>query len=109
MKNKALLIWNIAITLTLAMVVFSGCSSLDPQFASLTTEVSTNRALIEQLISRTTQNSQSINSNNTAITKNTLMISNMQSTTQAAIAASEIALKQYMEQFVQAYVQQAMQ
>ena len=55
------------------------------------------------------QNREAINSNNTAITMNTLTIANQQATTQAAMAASEASLKQYVEQLVQAYMQQAQQ
>jgi len=102
--NKALLIWNIVITIALAAVVFSGCSSLDPQYANLTTEVNNNRSLIEQVISLSSSNRGAINSNNTAITRNTLTIANLQSTTQAAIAASDASLRQYVEQLVQAYM-----
>ena len=102
--NKALLIWNLVITIVLAAVVFSGCSSLDPQYANLTTEVNNNRSLIEQVISLSSSNREAINSNNTAITRNTLTIANLQSTTQAAIAASDASLRRYVEQLVQAYM-----
>ena len=102
--KKALLVWNLVITITLAAMVFSGCSSLDPQYANLTTEVNNNRSLIEQVISLSSSNREAINSNNTAITRNTLTIANLQSTTQAAIAASDASLRQYVEQLVQAYM-----
>ncbi|MBU2536622.1 MAG: hypothetical protein ABIK32_03550 [Chloroflexota bacterium] len=102
--NKALLVWNLVITIALATVVFSGCSSLDPQYANLTTEVNNNRSLIEQVIRLSNSNREAINSNNTAITRNALVISNLQSTTQAAIAASDASLRQYVEQVVQAYM-----
>ena len=102
--NKALLVWNLVITIALAAVVFSGCSSLDPQYANLTTEVNNNRSLIEQVINLSSSNREAINSNNTAITRNTLTIANLQSTTQAAIAASDASLRQYVEQLVQAYM-----
>ena len=102
--KKALLIWNIVITVALAMMVFTGCSSLDPQFTNLQTEVNNNRAVIEQIISLAQSNREAINANNTAITRNTLVISNLQSTTQAAIAASDASLRQYVEQLVQAYM-----
>jgi len=98
--NKVLLIWNIAITIALAMVVISGCSSLDPQYASMATEVKNNRALIEQVINLANSNRAAINSNTTAITKNTVMISNVQSSTQVAIAASEASLKQFVQTYV---------
>ncbi len=98
--NKALLIWNLVITVALAAVVFSGCSSLDPQYANLTTEVNNNRSLIEQVIRLASSNREAINSNNTAITRNTLTIANLQSTTQAAIAASDASLRQLIQTYV---------
>jgi hypothetical protein len=99
--NKLLLVWNIVITITLAMTVISGCNS-----TSMATEVQNNRALIEQVANLANSNRTAITSNTAAITKNTLNISNLQSTTEAAIAASQIALKQYVEQLVQAYMEQ---
>ena len=102
--KKALLVWNLVITIALAAVVFSGCSSMDPQFTSLQTEVRNNRAVIEQVISLSQSNREAINANNTSITRNSLLISNVQSSTQAAIAASDASLRQYVEQLVQAYM-----
>jgi len=107
--NKALLIWNIVITIALVVGAITGCSALDPQYASTAAEVRTNRALIEQIANLASQNREAINSNNTAITMNTLTIANQQATTQAAIAASEASLRQYVEQLVQAYVAEAVQ
>jgi len=100
--NKFLLIWNIVITIVLVLTVISGCSSLDPQYANLATEVKTNRSLIEQIINLSNQNRGAINSNNTAIIKNTLMISNLQTVTQAAIAATEASLRQLIQTYVAA-------
>ena len=104
--NKTLLIWNIAITIALAMMVISGCASMDPQFTSVAKEVKDNRAILEQVVSLASQNREAINSMNTDIMKNTLMIANQQTVTQAAIAALDSSLKQYVQQFVQAYVAQ---
>jgi predicted component of type VI protein secretion system len=98
--KKVLLVWNLVVTIALAAVVFSGCSSLDPQFTNLQTEVSNNRAIIEQVINLTQSNREAINANNTAITRNTLVISNLQSTTQAAIATSEASLRQLIQTYV---------
>jgi len=100
--NKLLLVWNIVMTVALAMMVISGCSSLDPQYASMATEVQTNRALIQQVINLANNNRAAIDSNTAAIAKNAVMISSVQSATQVAIAASEAKLKQ----FVQTYIQQ---
>jgi predicted component of type VI protein secretion system len=102
--NKALLVWNLVITMALAAVVFTGCTSMDPQFTSLQTEVRNNRAVIEQVISLSQSNREAINTNNTAIATNTLVINNLQSSTQAAIAASDASLRQYVEQVVNAYL-----
>lgn len=98
--NKALLIWNILITITLAMLVISGCATLDPQFASISTQVKENRALIEQIVNLANSNRAAINSNTTAITKNTLTIANIQTSTQAAIAATDASLRQLIQTYV---------
>ncbi len=100
--NKALLVWNLVITIALAAVVFTGCSAMDPQFTSLQTEVRNNRAVIEQVISLSQSNREAIVANNTEITTNTLMISNVQSTNQAAIASSEASLRQLIQTYVAA-------
>jgi hypothetical protein len=98
--NKALLIWNILITIALAMVVISGCATLDPQFASISTQVKENRALIQQIVNLANSNRAAINSNTTAITKNTLTIANVQASTQAAIAATDASLRQLIQTYV---------
>jgi hypothetical protein len=98
--NKALLIWNILITIALAMVVISGCATLDPQFASISTQVKENRALIQQIVNLANSNRAAINSNTTAITKNTLTIANVQAGTQAAIAATDASLRQLIQTYV---------
>ena len=100
--NKALLLWNVVITIALVIMVISGCSALDPQYSSTATEVRNNRALLEQVINLANQNSAAINSNATAIMKNTLTISNLQSTTAAAIAASDASLRQLIQAYVAA-------
>ncbi len=98
--NKALLIWNILITIALAMLVISGCATLDPQFASISTQVKENRALIEQIVNLANSNRAAINSNTTSITKNTLTIANIQTSTQAAIAATDASLRQLIQTYV---------
>ena len=98
--NKALLLWYVVITI--ALMVISGCSALDPQYSSTATEVRNNRALLEQVINLANQNSAAINSNATTIMKNTLTISNLQSSTQAAIAASDASLRQLIQAYVAA-------
>ena len=100
--NKALLLWNVVITIALVMMVISGCCALDPQYSSTATEVRNNRALLEQVINLANQNRALINSNTTAIMKNTLTISNLQSSTQAAIAASDASLRQLIQAYVAA-------
>jgi len=98
--NKALLIWNILLTITLAMLVISGCASMDPQFASISRQVKENRALIEQVVSLANSNSEAIKSNTISITKNTLIIANLQKSTQAAIAATDASLRQLIQTYV---------
>ncbi len=100
--NKALLIWNILLTITLAMLVISGCASMDPQFASISRQVKENRALIEQVVSLANSNSEAIKSNTISITKNTLIIANLQKSTQAAIAATDASLRQLIQTYVAA-------
>lgn len=101
-KNKALLIWNIVITTALIITVISGCATLDPQYAATAQKVDENRALIEQVIALATSNREAINTNNVAIIKNTLSISSMQAATNAAVAASEASLKQFIQQYMAA-------
>ncbi len=105
--NKILLVWNIVITIALVVMVISGCATLDPQYASMVTEVQNHRSLLEQVINLANQNREAINSLNTAVLKNTITIANLQSTTEAAIAAEDASLRQWVQQYVQAYVQQA--
>jgi len=98
--NKALLVWNILITIALAMMVISGCATLDPQYASMVTEVKNNRIIIDQLVDLAEQNRVEINKNSAASLKNTLAIANLQSTTQAAIAASDASLRQLIQTYL---------
>jgi len=99
-RNKALLIWNIVITTALLLSVISGCAALDPQYATMSQEVQNNRALIEQVIALSTSNREAINTNNTAIIKNTLTLSSVQTSTRAAIAASDAALRQLIQTYI---------
>ena len=99
--NKALLVWNLVITLTLMAVVLSGCASMDPQFTTLQTQVNQNRALIEQVINLSESNGADITSLRAEVTKNTLTIASQQTATQAALAAQKASLEQYVQQLVQ--------
>ncbi len=54
--NRWLLIWNVILTILLAGIIFSGCSSIDPQFTNLQTQVKSNREAIEQLASAVNEN-----------------------------------------------------
>ena len=101
-RNKALLIWNIVITTALFLTVISGCATLDPQYAATSQKVDENRALIEQVIKLASSNRDAINTNNTAIMKNTLTLSSVQTSTQAAIAASDAALRQLIQTYMAA-------
>jgi len=100
--KKALLLWNVVITIALLIMVISGCSALDPQYSNTATEVRNNRALLEQVINLANSNRTAIKSNTTAIMKNTLTVSNLQSSTQAAIAASDASLRQLIQAYVAA-------
>lgn len=107
--NKALVIWNIIITIALAGAVFSGCTTLDPQLASMVKEVKENRAYLEQVADLANQNREAITSMNSEIMKNALTVASLQSTTEAAIAAVQASFEQYVQQYVQAYVAEAIQ
>ena len=54
--NRWLLIWNVVLTILLAGIIFSGCSSIDPQFTNLQMQVKSNREVIEQLASAVNEN-----------------------------------------------------
>ena len=100
--NKALLVWNILLTIVLAMLIVSGCATLDPQYTSLATEVKNNRIIIDQLVDLAEKNSSDISNNSAAILKNTLTIANLQTATQAAIAASEASMRQLIQTYLSA-------
>ena len=99
-RNKALLIWNIVITTALLLSVISGCATLDPQYAATSQKVDENRALIEQVINLASSNRGLIDANTNAIMKNTLTISSVQTSTQAAIAASDASLRQLIQTYM---------
>jgi len=99
-RNKALLIWNIVITTALILAVISGCATLDPQYAATSQKVDENRALIEQVINLASSNRGLIDANTNAIMKNTLTISSVQTSTQAAIAASDASLRQLIQTYM---------
>ena len=101
-RNKALLIWNIVITTALILAVISGCATLDPQYAATSQKVDENRALIEQVINLASSNRGLIDANTNAITKNTLTISSVQTSTQAAIATSDASLRQLIQTYMAA-------
>lgn len=65
--TKFLIIWNIIVTLLLAGSFFSGCSSIDPEFASLSAQVKSNRAALEQLADAVNQDRTQIASNTQAV------------------------------------------
>ena len=58
--NKALLVWNIIITAVLLGAMLSGCSSIDPQFTYLQSQVKSNREAIEKLADAVNENRQLI-------------------------------------------------
>jgi hypothetical protein len=102
--NKALLIWNLALTILLAGIIFNGCG---PQY-DLSAEIRSNREAIEQLTTSVNANRDAINTNNQAILANKVAIETFASTTEAAINALEASLTQYIEQYVQIYVDQVL-
>ena len=65
--NKCLLVWNIIITIIMVGLMVNGCSSIDPEFANLSTQVKSNRAVVEQLANGVNENRKLIASNTQAI------------------------------------------
>ena len=56
--NKWLLVRNLVITILLVGAIASGCSSIDPQFSYMQSQVESNRAAIEQLAKAVNENRQ---------------------------------------------------
>lgn len=104
--KKLLLIWNLTITTLLTMIIINGCSALNPQFDDLAAEVRTNRQLIEELSALANSNREAVNSNNQAIAVNKALIETFADTTENSIKTLQGSLTQYIEQYVQAYVNQ---
>ena len=65
--NKWLLIWNMVLTILMVGMVVSGCSSIDPEFSNLASQVRSNRSAVEQLASAANENRQLINNNSAMI------------------------------------------
>ena len=65
--NKWLLVWNMVITILLLGAIASGCSSIDPQFSYLQSQVESNRAAVEQLAKAVNENRQSIGTQSNSI------------------------------------------
>ncbi len=101
--KKALLIWNLVLTLILTGIIFSGCSELDPKFAALEAEVKSNRAVLEQIISISNQNRQAVSSNSQLILQNKLLMENYRTTSENSLNAMQAYFLQYIEQRIQAY------
>ena len=101
--KKALLIWNLVLTLILAGIIFSGCSELDPKFSALEAEVKSNRAVLEQIVSLANQNRQAVSSNSQLILQNKLLMENYRTTSENNLNAMQTYFLQYIEQRIQAY------
>lgn len=104
--KKLLLVWNLLLTLLLAGMVISGCSTLDPEFTNLAAKVSSNRAIIDQLVSLTNKHEAAVSSNTQATYMNKITIQTFTSSTEASINALGNSLTQYVQQYVQSYVAQ---
>ena len=65
--KRGLLIWNVILTILLTGIIFGGCSSIDPQFTNLQSQVKSNREVIEQL-------AEAINENRDLITEQSMSI-----------------------------------
>ncbi|MFQ6121947.1 MAG: hypothetical protein ACE5LA_02680 [Dehalococcoidales bacterium] len=102
--NKALLTWNLVLTLLLVGMIVSGCVELDPKFSALKIQVDNNRAVLEQLANVANSNRATITNNSQAILANKIAIESLTTTTEASINALDASLRQYVEQYVEAYV-----
>ena len=100
--NKALLIWNLVLTILLVGVVISGCG---PEY-DLAAEMRTNRQAIEQLSTLANENRNAINNSSQAIFANKVAIETFASTTEVTINALQGSLIQYIEQYIKVYVAQ---
>lgn len=100
--NKVLLVWNLVISILLVGVVITSCG---PQY-DYSAEIQSNRQVIEQVAALANANREAINSNNQAILANKVTIETFANTTEATINALEASLTQYIEQYVQIYVDQ---
>ena len=76
--NSRLLIWNVILTILLTGIIFGGCSSIDPQFANLQSQVQSNRAAVEQL-------AKAVNENRNLITEQSMSILEVKLYTEATI------------------------
>ena len=76
--NSRLLIWNVILTILLTGIIFGGCSSIDPQFTNLQSQVKSNREVIEQLAS-------AINENRNLITEQSMKVLELKLYTETTI------------------------
>lgn len=65
--NRWLLIWNVILTVLMVGIIAGGCSSIDPQFTYLQSQVERNNAAIEQLTKAVNENRKSIGEQSNSI------------------------------------------
>jgi len=93
--NKWLLIWNIILTVLILGAMFTGCSSIDPQFAHMANQIQSNRTAIEQL-------ADAVNENRQLIQNQELQAQALQLTTETSISQLKLSLEKYVQEYVEA-------
>ena len=98
--NKILLIWNLVLTVLLAGMVFVGCTMGGTDVSA---QVKANRDAIEQIVNLANSNRTAISSNSQSILANKVAFETFAASTEGMMNALQTSLQQY----VQAYVSQA--
>ena len=93
--KKALLTWNIILTVLLAVLMFNGCASIDPQFANLENQVSSNRAALEQL-------TKAINDNRELTSNQAQQMLLLQMSVEANLTQLTTSMQEYVQDYVEA-------
>lgn len=94
--NKFLLIWNVALTVLVILLILGGCSTSNPQITYLTDQVNADKAAIAQLQATVGQHTQLIQADQA-------QIASLQGSVQAGLTQLSQSLQQYIQQYVQQY------
>jgi hypothetical protein len=102
--KKLLLVWNLIMTILLSVVIINGCSGA--QYEQLAAQVNENRQLLEEVTALANSNRDAINTNTQAIAANKALIETFATNTEDTINNLQSSLGDYIEQYVEAYVDQ---